>query len=402
MNMEGFEWRDASLRAKFSDGELVSFVESFYDWMKKKRRTNGEIQLKLWRRSIDEIIASWETCFMWSCVDSTLAFIQKLREEWVDMSKVSLWCELLKVTNAWFYTIHFFLQDDSVLPPRIIDFVKAWNIAIYDGEYKNPKVWKEVEHIQNFFLTADTISWSDSLLTIASKMKLPINEEYFSWYIKKIQIDNTDETYERFQKHESWLAISLNNSVALYKPVEEQKDATWWDLVDNLNVDKEHKELYSVMNELWWIIWHLFWYPYWVVIGAERALRSESDPTLEKKTRQDFLLWTHQDLIEKYWVNDAVEVTYITLKSWAEIQITNTVRWQTWTWNSLESIMNYVNRVLQYEDEEKYKKFYDLWFEIQKFWKTEKASLLQEAQVKENIEEDLKDDWKFHYKYEGD
>jgi len=400
--MEGFEWRDASLRAKFSDGELVSFVESFYDWMKKKRRTNGEIQLKLWRRSIDEIIASWETCFMWSCVDSTLAFIQKLKEEWVDMSKVSLWCELLKVTNAWFYTIHFFLQDDSVLPPRIIDFVKAWNIAIYDGEYKNPKVWKEVEHIQNFFLTADTISWSDSLLTIASKMKLPINEEYFSWYIKKIQIDNTDETYERFQKHESWLAISLNNSVALYKPVEEQKDATWWDLVDNLNVDKEHKELYSVMNELWWIIWHLFWYPYWVVIGAERALRSESDPTLEKKTRQDFLLWTHQDLIEKYWVNDAVEVTYITLKSWAEIQITNTVRWQTWTWNSLESIMNYVNRVLQYEDEEKYKKFYDLWFEIQKFWKTEKASLLQEAQVKENIEEDLKDDWKFHYKYEGD
>ena len=400
--MEGFEWRDASLRAKFSDGELVSFVESFYDWMKKKRRTNGEIQLKLWRRSIDEIIASWETCFMWSCVDSTLAFIQKLKEEWVDMSKVSLWCELLKVTNAWFYTIHFFLQDDSVLPSRIIDFVKAWNIAIYDGEYKNPKVWKEVEHIQNFFLTADTISWSDSLLTIASKMKLPINEEYFSWYIKKIQIDNTDETYERFQKHESWLAISLNNSVALYKPVEEQKDATWWDLVDNLNVDKEHKELYSVMNELWWIIWHLFWYPYWVVIGAERALRSESDPTLEKKTRQDFLLWTHQDLIEKYWVNDAVEVTYITLKSWAEIQITNTVRWQTWTWNSLESIMNYVNRVLQYEDEEKYKKFYDLWFEIQKFWKTEKASLLQEAQVKENIEEDLKDDWKFHYKYEGD
>ncbi len=400
--MEEFEWRDASLRAKFSDGELVSFVESFYDWMKKKRRTNGEIQLKLWRRSIDEIIASWETCFMWSCVDSTLAFIQKLKEEWVDMSKVSLWCELLKVTNAWFYTIHFFLQDDSVLPPRIIDFVKAWNIAIYDGEYKNPKVWKEVEHIQNFFLTADTISWSDSLLTIASKMKLPINEEYFSWYIKKIQIDNTDETYERFQKHESWLAISLNNSVALYKPVEEQKDATWWDLVDNLNVDKEHKELYSVMNELWWIIWHLFWYPYWVVVGAERALRSESDPTLEEKTRQDFLLWTHQDLIEKYWVNDAVEVTYITLKSWAEIQITNTVRWQTWTWNSLESIMNYVNRVLQYEDEEKYKKFYDLWFEIQKFWKTEKASLLQEAQVKENIEEDLKDDWKFHYKYEGD
>ena len=54
--MEKIEWKNNSLRDKFSDEELVSFIESFYSWIKKKRRTNWEIQLKLWRRSINEII----------------------------------------------------------------------------------------------------------------------------------------------------------------------------------------------------------------------------------------------------------------------------------------------------------------------------------------------------------
>jgi hypothetical protein len=177
-------------------------------------------------------------------------------------------------------------------------------------------------------------------------------------------------------------------------------------LVDELNVDVEHKELYSVMNEIWWIIWNLFWYPYWVVVWMERALRSETDPTLEKKSKQDYLLWTHEDLIEKFWVNDAIEVTYIKLKSWAEIQLTNTVRWQNGTWNSLESIMNYVNRTLQYRDAEKYKRFYELWFELQKFWKSSKSSKSSLEKVedltKKTSDIDYDEDWKFHYTHEGD
>jgi hypothetical protein len=318
--MESLERDWNTLREKFSDEELVSFVDSFYSSIEKKRRTNAEIQLKLWRRSIKEIIASWETWFMWSCVDSTLAFLQKLRESWVNMKGISLWCELLKLRSNWVYTIHFFVKDSSSKPDRIIDFVKAWEIAIYDSEYKNPKDWKEVDHIQNIFLSADSISCDDSLLTIAKTMNLPVDEEYFSWYIKKIQIDNTDETYERFCRYESWLRIIFNNKVALFKPVEEQKLQIWDNLADNLNLDSEHREFYKIMNELWWIIWHLYWYPYWVVVGVDRALRSESDSMLEKESRQDFLLWTHQDLLEKYWLNDAIEVTFIKLKSWAEIE----------------------------------------------------------------------------------
>ena len=404
--MESLDKKWNTLKEIFSDEELVSFVGSFYSSIEKKRRTNAEIQLKLWRRSIDEIIKSWETCFMWSCVDSSLAFLLSLKEKWVDMSKISLCCELVRIKDSWFSTIHFFVQDNSSNPARVIDFVKAWEVAIYDSEYKNPKDWKEVEHLQNFYLPADDITWSDSLLTIATRMKLPISEEYFAWYIKKMQIDNTDETYERFLKYESWLRISLNKELALVKSVEEQKQETASVLVDELNVDAEHKELYSVMNEIWWIIWNLFWYPYWVVVWMERALRSETDPTLEKKSKQDYLLWTHEDLIEKFWVNDAIEVTYIKLKSWAEIQLTNTVRWQNGTWNSLESIMNYVNRTLQYRDAEKYKRFYELWFELQKFWKSSKSSKssleMVEDLTKKTSDIGYDEDWKFHYTHEGD
>jgi hypothetical protein len=43
----------------------------------------------------------------------------------------------------------------------------------------------------------------------------------------------------------------LNKELALVKSVEEQKQETASVLVDELNVDAEHKELYSVMNEIW-------------------------------------------------------------------------------------------------------------------------------------------------------
>jgi hypothetical protein len=43
----------------------------------------------------------------------------------------------------------------------------------------------------------------------------------------------------------------LNKELVLVKSVEEQKQETASVLVDELNVDVEHKELYSVMNEIW-------------------------------------------------------------------------------------------------------------------------------------------------------
>jgi hypothetical protein len=47
------------------------------------------------------------------------------------------------------------------------------------------------------------------------------------------------------------LRIFLNKELVLVKSLEDQKQETSSKLVDELNVDAEHKELYSVMNEIW-------------------------------------------------------------------------------------------------------------------------------------------------------
>ena len=45
--MEKLEWEKKTLNTLFSDEELVSFIDSFYSWIEKRRRTNAEIQLKM-------------------------------------------------------------------------------------------------------------------------------------------------------------------------------------------------------------------------------------------------------------------------------------------------------------------------------------------------------------------
>ena len=64
--------------------------------------------------------------------------------------------------------------------------------------------------------------------------------------------------------------------------------------------------------------------------------------------------------------------------------------------------MNYVNRTLQYRDAEKYKRFYELWFQLQKFWKTSQSIPDEESSTKKTSDIDLDEDWKFRYTHEGD
>lgn len=62
-----------------------------------------------------------------------------------------------------------------------------------------------------------------------------------------------------------------------------------------------------------------------------------------------------------------------------------------------------MNRTLQYRDVEKYKRFYELWFQLQKFWKSSKSSIEPEdSTTKKTSDIDYDEDWKFHYTHEGD
>ena len=68
--------------------------------LKKVRRNNEKIQKELGTRTISEILASKETFYMGACVDSTLSFLFKLKEE-IPAEKLELGCELLKQKETW-------------------------------------------------------------------------------------------------------------------------------------------------------------------------------------------------------------------------------------------------------------------------------------------------------------
>ena len=94
-----------------SNNQLALLVKELYFWMKKSKWTDEEIMKKLWRRTVKEIDASRDTCFMGSCVDMTLLCFKKLEESWVPIDKINLWCELLVLEAGWIPTMHFFIKD---------------------------------------------------------------------------------------------------------------------------------------------------------------------------------------------------------------------------------------------------------------------------------------------------
>lgn len=78
-----------------SNQELAQRAEDHLHQLKKVRRNNEKIQKELGTRTISEILASKETFYMGACVDSTLSFLFKLKEE-IPAGELELGCELLK------------------------------------------------------------------------------------------------------------------------------------------------------------------------------------------------------------------------------------------------------------------------------------------------------------------
>ena len=75
--------------------EIGQMADIHLHQLKKVRRNNEKIQKELGTRTISEILSSKETFYMGACVDSTLSFLFKLKEE-IPAEKLELGCELLK------------------------------------------------------------------------------------------------------------------------------------------------------------------------------------------------------------------------------------------------------------------------------------------------------------------
>lgn len=187
-----------------------SEIHKVFSDIKKVRRSNEKIQFELGRRTIQEVIDSGETCYMWSCVDMTLALLVKLKDQHPAPEQLTLWCELLFWKANKIPSFHFFIQDNLTQPATIIDFEKNNRVCVYKGVYHNAREGNELEQLWLFSLSADQISLDSSLFTIIQKMGLPFQESDFTAYLQKLEKDNTPEEFERFMRESSAIEIMSN------------------------------------------------------------------------------------------------------------------------------------------------------------------------------------------------
>lgn len=183
-----------------SHEKIGKMASSHLETLKKVRRENEKIQSEVGRRTISEILTSGETFYMGACVDSTLSFLFKLKEE-IPAEKLELGCELLKQKETWNLTFHLFLIDHSSKPQRMIDFVGNNFVSIYEGDYQNPQEWKKITQLEKFSISGEKLQKSDSFLTIADKMGILLPPELFQSYLAKLQHDNTPENFEHFKQN---------------------------------------------------------------------------------------------------------------------------------------------------------------------------------------------------------
>ena len=183
-----------------SHEKIGKMASSHLKTLKKVRRENEKIQSEVGRRTISEILTSGETFYMGACIDTTLTFLQKLKEH-IPAEKLEIGCELLEQNKIGNLTFHLFLIDKSTNPQRVIDFIGKNFISIYEGDYQNPQEWKKITQLEKFSISGEKIKESDSFLTIAEKMGIHLPPERFQAYLAKLQDDNTPENFDQFNQN---------------------------------------------------------------------------------------------------------------------------------------------------------------------------------------------------------
>ena len=180
------------------DIDLAEHIAKLFWKLKKVKWSNERIQNELGRRTIEAIISSWESCYMWACVDFSLAFLMELKKI-LPQDKLAMGCELLRRKSTWNYGFHLFLKDNSVQPSRIIDFMTKNEVEIYQGAYTNSLNGTELDQLALYELSAQEVNAQDSFLSLAQKMNINLPPELFQAYLSKLQQDNTDKQFEKFQ-----------------------------------------------------------------------------------------------------------------------------------------------------------------------------------------------------------
>ncbi|MFC2695705.1 MAG: hypothetical protein ACFN4U_01545 [Candidatus Absconditicoccaceae bacterium] len=181
-----------------TDIDLAEHIAKLFGKLKKVKWSNERIQNELGRRTIEAIISSGESCYMGACVDFSLAFLMELKKI-LPQDKLAMGCELLRRKSTGNYGFHLFLKDNSVQPSRIIDFMTKNEVSIYEGVYTNSLNGTELDQLALYELSAQEVNAQDSFLSLVQKMNINLPPELFQAYLSKLQQDNTDAQFEKFQ-----------------------------------------------------------------------------------------------------------------------------------------------------------------------------------------------------------
>ena len=195
--MRGINWAKESPNT-LPDIDLAEHIAKLFWKLKKIKWSNERIQNELGRRTIEAIISSWESCYMWACVDFSLVCLMELKKI-LPQDKLAIGCELLRRKSTWNYGFHLFLKDNSVQPSRIINFMTKNEVEIYQGAYTNSLNGTELDQLALYELSAQEVNAQDSFLSLAQKMNINLPPELFQAYLSKLQQDNTDAQFEKFQ-----------------------------------------------------------------------------------------------------------------------------------------------------------------------------------------------------------
>ena len=72
-------------------------------------------------------------------------------------------------------------------------------VSIYEGVYTNSLNGTELDQLALYELSAQEVNAQDSFLSLAQKMNINLPPELFQTYLSKLQQDNTDAQFEKFQ-----------------------------------------------------------------------------------------------------------------------------------------------------------------------------------------------------------
>lgn len=214
-----------------SRNRLVNLIIQHFSSIRKVKRSNERLEKDLWKRDINKVIESWETFYMRSCADYSLAFITKLKENISNINKLFLGIEKLRRIKSWNEDIHLYIEILENNKKCIIDFARDNFVYIYSGNYRNSRP-SLIETISTNSISSSWFNENDSIISIANKIGEWENIEKFLNNLDNLKNQNTDEQFQTFEKR-------MNNRIKI------NIEWNWYEF--NFNKDKVSDRLYSIL-----------------------------------------------------------------------------------------------------------------------------------------------------------